>query len=138
MSSTRDEYCLLDEEATSARLREALVDEDLAFDLASLFGALADPTRIRIVSALHHSELCVTDLVGLLGISQPAVSHQLRILRSLRLVRARRKGRRVFYSLDDEHVRILFEQGLDHLGIEADGSHGGAPVTAKASESLPF
>jgi len=113
-----EEVCKFQDEEAGALAQEQLVDERLAFDMAAFFGALSDPTRVRIVSALYSVELCVSDLVALLGISQPAVSHQLRILRSLRLVRARRSGRRLFYSLDDDHVRVLFEQGLDHLGVE--------------------
>ncbi|MGQ9583780.1 MAG: ArsR/SmtB family transcription factor [Anaerolineae bacterium] len=109
---------LFQDEKAAALAREHTVDEDLAYDLAAFFGALSDPTRVRIVSALRQAELCVGDLVALLNVSQPAMSHQLRILRSLRLVRARRRGRQVFYSLDDDHVRVLFEQGLDHLGPE--------------------
>lgn len=113
-----EETCRYAEEGAAETARQGLVGEALAADLAAFYGALADPTRVRIVSALRKGELCVGDLVMLLEKSQPAISHQLRILRSLRLVRAHRRGRRVFYALDDDHVRVLFEQGLEHLAAE--------------------
>jgi ArsR family transcriptional regulator len=116
-----EETCLFAAEGAAEEARKHLVDEALAADLAAFYGALADPTRVRIVSALRKGELCVGDLVALLEKSQPAISHQLRILRSLRLVRAHRRGRRVFYTLDDDHVRVLFEQGLEHLAVERPG-----------------
>lgn len=82
---------------------------------SELFGALADPTRLRIVAALAARELCVGDLAATLGLSQSAVSHQLRVLRERGLVRARRDGRLSYYALDDEHVAGLFGQALDHV-----------------------
>lgn len=113
-----EEVCKYTDAEAAQAARQGLVDEALASDLAAFYGALADPTRVRIVSALRGGGLCVSDLVALLGKSQPAISHQLRILRSLRLVRGHRRGRRVFYTLDDDHVRVLFEQGLEHLAAE--------------------
>lgn len=83
--------------------------------LADVFKALGDPTRLRIILALHASELCVCDLAEVLGMSQSAISHQLRILRGLHLVRYRRAGREVFYSLDDEHVINMVAQAADHV-----------------------
>jgi ArsR family transcriptional regulator len=97
------------------RLRAALVGGDTVTGLAETFRALGDPTRVRILHALSHGELCVCDLAAVLGVSQSAVSHQLRLLRSLRLVRARRDGRMVFYALDDRHVVDLLKQGLRHV-----------------------
>jgi ArsR family transcriptional regulator len=82
--------------------------------LAQLFQALSDATRVRIVSVLLDTELCVGDIAGSLGMSQSAISHQLRTLRELRLVRTRREGKQIFYTLDDEHVASLFKTGLDH------------------------
>jgi DNA-binding transcriptional ArsR family regulator len=76
---------------------------------------LSDPTRVRIVSLLRGDELCVCDLAAALDMSQSAVSHQLRTLRDLRLVRWRRVGRQVFYTLDDAHVADLFQRGLEHV-----------------------
>ncbi len=91
-----------------------LVDETTAAGLAETFQALADPSRVRIISALMDGELCVYDLTAMLGMTQSAVSHQLRILRNLHLVKFRKLGRTVFYSLDDEHIRDLFQRGLEH------------------------
>jgi ArsR family transcriptional regulator len=97
------------------RLRAALVDPDTVGGLADIFSALGDPTRVRILDALSHGELCVCDLAAVLSLSQSAVSHQLRLLRGIRLVRARREGRMVFYALDDRHVTDLLGQGLKHV-----------------------
>jgi len=97
----------------------ALLGPESAESLAQTFGALADPTRVRMVSALFERELCVCDLAAVLGMTQSAVSHQLRLLRALRLVRARKEGRVVYYSLDDDHIRDLFQRGLDHIRHEA-------------------
>ncbi len=83
--------------------------------LADTFKVLGDPTRVRILLALSARELCVCDLAELFEVSQSAVSHQLRILRAHRLVRARREGKLVYYSLDDDHVRTLFAEGLRHV-----------------------
>jgi len=93
----------------------APLDEATAADLAGVFKALADPTRLRLVSALLAGERCVHELTELLGMEQSAVSHQLRTLRHLRLVRPRKDGRHVFYQLDDPHVRRLFELSLEHV-----------------------
>ncbi len=93
-----------------------LVDDPTAVRLAETFGALSDPTRVRIVSLLADAELCVCDLAAALGMSQSATSHQLRTLRDLRLVRRRREGRQIFYTLDDEHIADLFRRGLAHVG----------------------
>jgi DNA-binding transcriptional ArsR family regulator len=101
------------------RLRAALVDGATVTALADTFRALGDPTRVRILDALSHGELCVCDLAAVLSLSQSAVSHQLRLLRGLRLVRARRSGRMVFYALHDSHVTDLLNQGLTHVGEEA-------------------
>ncbi len=100
------------------KVREAesdLIDGLGATKLARTFQALADPTRVRIVSALIKTELCVCDIAALLGITQSAISHQLRQMKDLRLVKARKSGRIVYYSLDDQHIIDLFERGLEHL-----------------------
>ncbi|MEW6320091.1 MAG: metalloregulator ArsR/SmtB family transcription factor [Acidobacteriota bacterium] len=101
--------------ARVAALRRALIGADAVVDLAETFRALGDPTRVRILDALSHGELCVCDLAALVGLSESAVSHQLRLLRALRLVRPRREGRMVFYALDDRHIMVLFRQGLRHV-----------------------
>jgi ArsR family transcriptional regulator len=101
--------------AQLAALRGRLVGHDDAGELAETFRTLGDPTRVRMLDALSQSELCVCDLATLIGLSESAVSHQLRLLRNLRLVKARREGRMVFYSLDDRHIITLFRQGLRHV-----------------------
>jgi ArsR family transcriptional regulator, lead/cadmium/zinc/bismuth-responsive transcriptional repressor len=83
--------------------------------LTEIFRVLGDPTRVRILDALSRSELCVGDLAQQLGVSESAVSHQLRLLRNTRIVRSRREGRMIFYALDDKHVLALFRQGLRHV-----------------------
>lgn len=83
--------------------------------LASLFKALGDPTRLRLVAALDGPERCVHELVDTLEMTQSAISHQLRVLRDLGIVRGRREGRHIYYQLDDEHVRALFTMGLAHV-----------------------
>ena len=91
--------------------------------LTEIFRVLGDPTRLRILDALSRGELCVGDLAGQLAVTESAVSHQLRLLRSARIVRARRDGRMIFYSLDDTHVLTLFEQGLRHVQEAGNGGH---------------
>jgi len=108
------EETFIHEDAVRAAEPE-LIDGLTATRLASTFAALADPTRVRLISALFSQELCVCDLAALLGMSQSATSHQLRILRNLNLVRTRKDGRIVYYTLDDDHIRELFQRGLEHV-----------------------
>ena len=96
-------------------VQERLLDSATASRLAQTFKALSDPTRVRIISALSQNELCVHELAACLGMSQSATSHQLHTLREMRLVRSRREGRHVYYTLDDEHIHDLFRQGLEHV-----------------------
>jgi ArsR family transcriptional regulator, lead/cadmium/zinc/bismuth-responsive transcriptional repressor len=110
--------------ARVASVRAALIGSRQVDRLAETFRALGDPTRVRILDALSHDELCVCDVAALLGISESAVSHQLRLLRNLRLVRTRRDGRLIFYALDDQHIVTLFQQGLRHVD-ESDAGVGG-------------
>ena len=100
------------------KIRAELVPEDSVAGLADTFSALGDPTRVRILDALSHGELCVCDLAAVLKLSQSAVSHQLRLLRGMRLVRPRRDGRIVFYALDDQHIMSIFRQTLQHVQEE--------------------
>lgn len=95
--------------------REALLQADTVGALADIFKVLGDPTRVRILDVLSRGEQCVCDLARLLGLTESAVSHQLRLLRHTRVVRARRDGRLIYYSLDDKHVLTLFRQGLRHV-----------------------
>jgi len=101
--------------------------------LTEIFRVLGDPTRLRILDALSRGELCVGDLAAQLGATESAVSHQLRLLRTARIVRARRDGRMIFYSLDDTHVLTLFEQGLRHVqeaGLPASKNNGGSAIAS--------
>lgn len=109
-----------------ARVRAGLIGSREVDRLAETFRALGDPTRVRILDALSQDELCVCDVATLIGLSESAVSHQLRLLRNLRLVRARREGRMVFYSLDDQHIVTLFQQGLRHVNEGDAADAGGA------------
>ncbi len=95
--------------------RPATLEQAVAERLAVTFKALSDPTRVRIIAALSERECCVYDLAEALEMSHSAISHQLRTLRELRLVRFRKEGRHVFYALDDEHIYALFQQGLEHI-----------------------
>jgi len=106
------------------RVRAGLIGGRQVTALAETFRALGDPTRVRILDALSQDELCVCDLATLLGLSESAVSHQLRLLRTLRLVRVRRDGRMMIYALDDQHIVTLFRQGLRHVD-EAGGADVG-------------
>ena len=90
--------------------------------LAETFRVLGDPSRVRIVDALSGGELCVCDIAAVAGISESAVSHQLRLLRGMRLVRPRRAGRQVFYALDDQHIISIFKQTLQHVEEPAPAS----------------
>ena len=90
-------------------------DEDSLYDLAELFKVFGDSTRIRILYALYESELCVCDLSEALDMTQSAISHQLQILRTNKLVKSRRDGKMMYYSLADEHVVTIMAQGLDHI-----------------------
>jgi ArsR family transcriptional regulator, lead/cadmium/zinc/bismuth-responsive transcriptional repressor len=98
-----------------AGVKRALISSRDLVALAETFKILGDPTRVRLLDALSKAELCVCDLASLLGLSESAISHQLRLLRGTRVVRARRDGRMVFYSLDDQHILSLFQQGLRHV-----------------------
>ncbi len=103
------------DESSVRRAEPHLIGGRTAAELARIFQALADPTRLRIVAALSHAALCVGDLAALLGMTASAVSHQLRLMRDQRLVRARKDGRIVYYALDDAHIHDLFHRGLEHL-----------------------
>ena len=96
-------------------IEEGMPDEELLYDLADLFKTFGDTTRIKILYALFESELCVNDIAQVVGISQSAVSHQLRTLKQSRLVRAKRDGKNVMYSLSDDHVHSMLAQGMTHI-----------------------
>ena len=102
-------------EAEAADRRQRLLTGRTVEAIAETFRVLGDPTRVRILDALAAGELCVCDIAGFVGISESAVSHQLRLLRGMRLVRARRAGRQVFYSLDDQHIVQLLTLAVTHV-----------------------
>ena len=105
-----------------AAVLERLPEQEVFHDLAETFRVLSDPGRVRLISALLEAgELCVCDLAAVSGLSQTAVSHNMRLLRSHRLVRYRRQGRNVYYALDDVHIRLLLDVGLQHVTHEALG-----------------
>lgn len=97
------------------KVKEKIPSDEILYDLAELFKVFGDSTRIKIICALFESEMCVCDLSALLGVSQSAISHQLRTLKSSRLVRYRREGKVVYYSLDDDHIKHIFDEGLNHI-----------------------
>ncbi len=107
--------CTIIHEDILNNVRQKMPAEEYLFDLAELFKVFGDSTRIRILWALTEAEMCVCDITALLGMTQSAISHQLRVLKQARLVRHRKAGKIVYYSLDDEHIRQIFDQGLTHI-----------------------
>lgn len=97
------------------RVRQSMPDEDTLYDLCELFRIFGDSTRIRILYVLFEAEMCVCDIANILGMTQSAISHQLRALKSARLVKGRRDGKTVLYSLADDHVKTIIDQGMDHV-----------------------
>ena len=98
-----------------SKISPLLITSQQSTDLAALFKTLGDPTRIKIIDALSREELCVCDVAELLHLSQSATSHQLRTLRAAKLVKFRRDGKKIYYTLDDTHVLNLYLQGFDHI-----------------------
>ncbi len=96
-------------------VNENMLDEDELYDLAELFKVFGDSTRIRILFVLFEAEVCVCDLAESLHMTQSAISHQLKILKQSKLVKGRREGKSVFYSLADSHVRTIIAQGIEHI-----------------------
>ncbi len=97
------------------RVKAAMPDEDTLYDAAELFKVFGDSTRTRILSALFIEELCVCDIAEILGMTKSAVSHQLRTLRQTKIVKARRSGKEIFYSLDDDHISRIYKTAMEHL-----------------------
>ena len=113
----KSEYCscnVIHKEVVE-NVKNKLPQEETLYDLAELFKVFGDSTRIKIICSLFESEMCVCDLSVLLNISQSAISHQLRVLKSARLVKFRRAGKVIYYSLDDEHIKQIFDAGLHHI-----------------------
>ncbi|NLP14211.1 MAG: helix-turn-helix transcriptional regulator [Clostridium sp.] len=97
------------------KVQDDMPQEDNLYDLAELFKVFGDTTRIKIIWALFQSEMCVCDIAFLLNMTQSAISHQLRVLKASKLVRNRRAGKTVFYSLADDHIKKIFEMGMEHI-----------------------
>ena len=97
------------------KVRREMPGEDTLYDLCELFRIFGDSTRIRILYVLFEAEMCVCDIAALLGMTQSAISHQLNILKRNKLVKSRREGKSMFYSLADDHVRTIVSQGMEHI-----------------------
>lgn len=98
-----------------SEVNEGMPDEEMLYDLAELYKVFGDSTRIKILYALFEAELCVCDIASVLAMSQSAISHQLRVLKQAKLVKFRREGKTIFYSLSDDHVRTIIGMGMEHL-----------------------
>lgn len=109
-----DKPTIVNQEAVD-KVLESLPDEEILYDVAELFKVFGDSTRIKIICALFESEMCVYDLAASLKMTQSAISHQLRILKNANLVKFRRDGKLMYYSLDDEHVQQIFDAGYKHI-----------------------
>ena len=107
-----------DHEAALAAVRIHLPQDELLCDLGDLFKVFGDTTRIKILYSLFESELCVCAIAELLGMTQSAISHQLKVLKDAKLVCSRRAGKTIFYSLADDHVRLIIDQGYNHITEE--------------------
>jgi DNA-binding transcriptional ArsR family regulator len=107
--------CNVIHEEVLAKVREQMPDEETMLDVSDLFKMFADSTRIKIICALLNAEMCVCDISALLGMTKSAISHQLRSLRQTKLVKNRREGKIVYYSLDDEHIKDILDKGLSHV-----------------------
>ncbi|ABW19699.1 ArsR/SmtB family transcription factor [Alkaliphilus oremlandii] len=107
--------CSVIHEDVVNEVKKAMPPEEKLYDLAELFKVFGDTTRIKILHALFEAEMCVCDISILLGMNQSAISHQLRVLKQAGLVKFRKEGKVVYYSLDDEHVKNIFEQGFIHI-----------------------
>jgi DNA-binding transcriptional ArsR family regulator len=108
------EITIIDKKSVNV-IKKKMIKHSTADRLSENFKALGDPTRIKIIYALSNKSLCVCDLAAVLDMSQSAVSHQLRILRNLKLVRFEKKGKSVYYSLDDDHILSMFNKCLEHV-----------------------
>ncbi|MDL2295271.1 metalloregulator ArsR/SmtB family transcription factor [Lachnospiraceae bacterium OttesenSCG-928-E19] len=106
--------CHIHTEVTE-RMKKNMADEDKLRDLADLFKIFGDATRVRILCVLQEQEMCVCDLADVLGMTQSAISHQLRTLKQAKLVKNRREGKTVFYSLADGHIQTILSQGMEHI-----------------------
>lgn len=110
----RCEYMYVHQDVVN-KVKQDMPQDETLYDLAELFKVFGDSTRIKILYALFEAELCVCDIAQLLCVSQTAVSHQLRVLKNNKLVKFRKEGKNVFYSLADDHVRRIIDQGIEHV-----------------------
>ena len=110
----RCEYMYVHQDVVN-KVKQDMPQDETQYDLAELFKVFGDSTRIKILYALFEAELCVCDIAQLLSVSQTAVSHQLRVLKNNKLVKFRKEGKNVFYSLADDHVRRIIDQGIEHV-----------------------
>lgn len=117
MESNKIESCISNviHKDTVDKVRDLIPKDEILYDLADLFKVFSDSTRIKILCALFQNELCVCDLAALLNMSQSAISHQLRVLKSSRLVKFRRDGKVIYYSLADDHIEHIFNEGFKHV-----------------------
>ncbi len=113
--------CNVIHEEIVTRVREKMPQEEMLYDLAELFKVFGDSTRTKIIWALFEEEMCVCDIAFLLNMTQSAISHQLRVLKQARLVKPRREGKNIFYSLDDEHIGEILNQGMSHINEQTLG-----------------
>ena len=107
--------CTIIHEDVVNKVKSCIPEDETLYDLADLFKTFGDTTRIKILYGLFQAEMCVCDIAALLGMTQSAISHQLRVLKQARLVKYRKEGKVVYYSLEDEHVKRIFDQGLIHI-----------------------
>ena len=110
--------CLFCARKKMENVNQNMPDEDELYDLAELFKIFGDSTRIRILTVLFGEEMCVCDIAQILNMSQSAISHQLRVLKQMKLVKNRREGKTIFYSLADEHITTILSQGIEHIEEE--------------------
>lgn len=110
----RCEYMYVHQDVVN-KVKQDMPQDETLYDLAELFKVFGDSTRIKILYALFEAELCVCDIAQLLSVSQTAVSHQLRVLKNNKLVKFRKEGKNVFYSLADDHVSRIIDQGIEHV-----------------------
>ncbi len=113
----KDELCEMTviHKETVEKVKKQMISDDLVFDVAELFKIFGDSTRMKIICALKNSELCVCDIAYITNSTQSAISHQLRILKQAKLIRSRKEGKVVYYSLADDHVEKIFEIGCEHI-----------------------
>lgn len=114
-SSAESCNCTIIHEDIVRKVKANMPKEEKLYDLAEIFKVFGDTTRIKILYALFEEEMCVCDIAALLGMTQSAISHQLRVLKSAGLVKYRKEGKIVYYSLDDDHVKNIFDQGFIHI-----------------------